>query len=533
MKNKVLLLSRTLLINQFKLNTFQSKGEIRNKRRFYLMLAVGIFLCLMLMVYAYMMGMSLAMMGMIEIIPAYGLIMASAFILFFTILKSNGTLFAFKDYEIMMSLPLTTRTIIFSRFLLMYGLNSLMVLLVMLPMGIAYIQYSSVTLLFYPIWVVGMLVAPLFPTTIAATIGAIIVWIASKFRYSNALSTVLSLVLLVGILVLSFVGGGLDESAWTTQNMANLGATIGDMINKSYPLARYYTEAVVNSSLVSLGIFVGTSVLWYGVFILVLARQYKQINTALMTHQTHSNYQLTQLHNASPLKALYKKELKRFLSSTVYVLNVSVGVIMAIVLSVAAFFVSDDMIISMFPMDNAYQMLESMLPFVVCGMVGMSCTAAVSLSLEGKNIWILQSLPIHPMTIFQSKMLVNLSIILPTAFISSLLLSIRFASNFISALYIISIPLIYCLFIPVWGMFIDINMHHYDWVSETAIVKQSANALVGLLGSGLIGLSPAIVILFMSTLNIEIFMPIVVVIFLMLTGILYKKIAKASQKHLV
>ncbi len=137
------------------------------------------------------------------------------------------------------------------------------------------------------------------------------------------------------------------------------------------------------------------------------------------------------------------------------------------------------------------------------------------------------------MTIFQSKMLVNLSIILPTAFISSLLLSIRFASNFISALYIISIPLIYCLFIPVWGMFIDINMHHYDWVSETAIVKQSANALVGLLGSGLIGLSPAIVILFMSTLNIEIFMPIVVVIFLMLTGILYKKIAKASQKHLV
>ncbi len=157
------------------------------------MLGVIVILSASLMGYAYMIGVSFSVMGLSEVLPAYGLVVSSFLLLFFTVLKSNGTLFALKDYEMVMSLPVKTRTIIASRFLVMYALNLGVVLLVMLPMGIAYIQHNTVTTLFYPIWLVGMLIAPLFPTTIAAIIGALIVWVASKFRHTNALVTIFSL----------------------------------------------------------------------------------------------------------------------------------------------------------------------------------------------------------------------------------------------------------------------------------------------------------------------------------------------------
>jgi ABC-2 type transport system permease protein len=182
----------------------------------------------------------------------------------------------------------------------------------------------------------------------------------------------------------------------------------------------------------------------------------------------------------------------------------------------------------MIPMEGAEHLIERMLPFIICALLGMSCTACVSLSLEGKNIWILQSLPISPKTIFHSKMLVNLTLLIPTALICSILLSIRFASSFSSALIIIGLPLMYCLFIPVWGMFIDIKLGYYDWVSETAIIKQSANALAGLIGSGLLGLLPIVLILFVDGLSLLVIAVVASLVILSASGFLYKVVADAS-----
>jgi ABC-2 type transport system permease protein len=528
MKNNTLLLCKALFINQLKFNALKSKGYSRNKGRFYLMLVVIVILSASLMGYAYMIGDSFSVMGLSEVLPAYGLVVSSFLLLFFTVLKSNGTLFALKDYEMVMSLPVKTRTIIASRFLVMYALNVGVVLLVMLPMGIAYVQHNTVSALFYPIWLVGMLIAPLFPTTIAAIIGALIVWVASKFRHTNALVTIFSLLFLMAFLSLSFFVGKVDQSSFTTEDMTNMGGMIGDMINDLYPLASLFTEAVIENNIISLGIFVGLSMAWYLLFLALLSKKYKAINTALFTHSTRSNYQLDVLEEGTPMKALYKKELKRFFSSSVYVLNVGMGLLMAWVLSIAALFLPTEMIMEMIPMEGAEHLIERMLPFIICALLGMSCTACVSLSLEGKNIWILQSLPISPKTIFHSKMLVNLTLLIPTALICSILLSIRFASSFSSALIIIGLPLMYCLFIPVWGMFIDIKLGYYDWVSETAIIKQSANALAGLIGSGLLGLLPIVLILFVDGLSLLVIAVVASLVILSASGFLYKVVANAS-----
>ena len=74
------------------------------------------------------------------------------------------------------------------------------------------------------------------------------------------------------------------------------------------------------------------------------------------------------------------KELKRFFSSTVYVINSGMGVVMAIAFSLAIVVVGPSQLI-------AYPGIESILqkiaPFTIA-LISMTCTTCVSLSLEGK-----------------------------------------------------------------------------------------------------------------------------------------------------
>jgi ABC-2 type transport system permease protein len=59
------------------------------------------------------------------------------------------------------------------------------------------------------------------------------------------------------------------------------------------------------------------------------------------------------------------------------------------------------------------QMLRQILPLVLAVFITMTSTASASLSLEGKNRWIMCSAPVRAIDIFNSKIAVNLTVICP------------------------------------------------------------------------------------------------------------------------
>ncbi|MEG1991495.1 MAG: hypothetical protein RR351_05345, partial [Christensenella sp.] len=63
----------------------------------------------------------------------------------------------------------------------------------------------------------------------------------------------------------------------------------------------------------------------FAVFVLIVARVFNKINTSITTNRTASNYKMTALNETSPKRALYRKELKRYFSSSQYVLNTAAG----------------------------------------------------------------------------------------------------------------------------------------------------------------------------------------------------------------
>ena len=129
MKSKCFLLFKVQFFNQVNVKS-------KAKTQVMVMVSMGI-LGVILAIYSYMIGYGLGSMGMAEVIPSYALAITSIVTLFFTAIKANGVLFAYKDYDILMALPVKTSTVIASRFLTMYVLNLIFTALVMVPMGIS------------------------------------------------------------------------------------------------------------------------------------------------------------------------------------------------------------------------------------------------------------------------------------------------------------------------------------------------------------------------------------------------------------
>ena len=166
---------------------------------------------------------------------------------------------------------------------------------------------------------------------------------------------------------------------------------------------------------------------------------------------------------------MIKKEFKTYFSSTMYLLNTSIGYIILIGGAIALFFVEFD---------------DSMLTFIMycvsCFSFSTCCTSNCSLSLEGKNIWIYKSAPVDTRKIILSKALMNFILVFVTATISYALCAISLRVNLLTIFLLYILALVTGLVISFGGIFINLLLPKLDFENETQVVKQSASVAVSM-----------------------------------------------------
>lgn len=490
------LLAKNRLIEQFGLNVFRYEKD-RRKRNSKIAVTVAIGMVL-LMIIAYCGGMAYgyAYLGMTDLIPSIAIFISSLFTLTFSLFKSNGEFFNFRDYDLVMSLPIAVRTIISSRFLNMYIWNIFIAFLVMFPMGMIYLLFEKPDFITYFIWFVSIFLVSLIPTVIAASFGAVVTAIASKFRYTSAVATIISIGLVVVFMSLmmtastaDFGFGELVDSQSGTINtdaFSTLAPFVSDKLNQLYLPTKLFKEAVVDGKFFSFLIFVIISIGLYFLFLQLLSIKYKQINTALSSHSSKGNYKIGVLRQSGTLLALYKKTLMRILKSTVAATNLLIGCVLAILLAISTLIIGPEKIVQSLGLAEYFPILKNVAGYVIAAMVSMTNTATISLALEGKNAWLIKSLPISPKTLYDSYLLTNLTFTIPTSIVCSLLFSISLTTSFIETILIVVTPISFLLFTAVGGGFIGNRMAYYDWQDETQLIKQSMMSLIGMLGGMMI-----------------------------------------------
>ncbi|MGB4660042.1 MAG: hypothetical protein WBI07_12735, partial [Mobilitalea sp.] len=121
--------------------------------------------------------------------------------------------------------------------------------------------------------------------------------------------------------------------------------------------------------------------------------------------------------------------------------------------------------------------IKPMAPWIVAFFVALSSSTSSSISLEGKSRWLMCSAPVSATIIFNSKIAVSLTYLLPSVLISCSLLAISFQTNLIETIVLFIIPLMFSVFISVAGLAFNLRLPKYDWTSEYQAVKQSVSVL--------------------------------------------------------
>jgi ABC-2 type transport system permease protein len=181
--------------------------------------------------------------------------------------------------------------------------------------------------------------------------------------------------------------------------------------------------------------------------------------------------------------AIAFKEFRRFTGSTAYMVNAGVGMILAALVGLLALVVGPDRIIAIVangaPLDSS--MLQPAIPFIVYFCIGMLATTACSPSLEGKNYWIVQSLPIEKKTLYQGKMLFNLALTAPFMAFSTVCLCLSARVPVLDTFMYLLLGLALCAFSTAWGCVCGIRHMRLDWENEIEVIKQGAAVAIYLL----------------------------------------------------
>jgi len=315
-------------------------------------------------------------------------------------------------------------------------------------------------------------------------------------------------------------------SAMQSGDENNIGITLAKQITGLYPISRLFMSYYNFPMYYGMGSYIVLSIVVFYLFVKIASLKYGLLNTLANTKSRYANDKVS-YERKSVFLALYQKELGRFLSSYMAVLNAGLGVILLCVFSICFLFNSVGQIGNSAGIENINEYLSNLAPVFIASMLSLSCPAASSISLEGKNIWILKSSPVEVKMILNAKIAVNLTLHLIGYMISVSVFMLKLEMNPIQVMNLVIAPICYSLFITVIGISLNKKYPNYDWDSEMIVVKQSLPVIVtGIIG--MIALITPILLNWMFKLPIIFVLQVVSVILLVISFGVYRKMSKLN-----
>ena len=495
MKNRSWILLKNLLLSTSQLNQYRHANDKKKRGRIIGNMIGYVLMFLFLLLYGVGACIGYGKLGQIDIVPVTCALTIALIAFVLTLFKTNGYLFRFKEYDMLMSLPFEAKTVAGCKFLYMYVKSMGWYVGLSLSMLIGYGIYAKPKVIVYPLWILLSLFLPVIPMLLASLLGFLITKISAGFRKTN----IVQMVLIFAVTLSFFFVRFLVEDIVKKDKLDDILMSAKDTMNNLadvYPPAAWFSDAVRDFSVSGILLLVGITVVCFEVLFLLVGRSYREINSKLESHAVQKSFRMDAQKKRSVVSAIAFKEFKRMTGSTTYMTNACFGQVLVVIMGVAAFFVDLDKVIGIV-MKNApitKEMLYPSITLIVYFMVGMVATTAITPSLEGKNYWIIQSLPIDKKTLYKGKMLFNLYLTIPFMLFATLCICISAKAPVLTTVLSLLLGVVLCLFSTCFGCVCGIKHIKLEWENEIEVIKQSAAVAIYLLpnmfaGMALIGIS--------------------------------------------
>ena len=442
------------------------------------------------------------------------------------IYKIGPLIFNCKDDDLLLSLPIKRSTVLFVRIFKFYVFELIFNSIFILPMMIAYIRWAEyLSWTYYLTNIIMLFFLPIIPIIVSSVIGAITSNIVSKFKYKNAAQIIITMIVLLGFLYLSYNTDGIFNY------LIKHAESISDFVTKLYYPSGVYLNLITDFKIMDLLLFIVINVALFTVMLFILSKFYFKINSKIKKVTTTKKTKLNSLSFKSHSKnsALIKKELTTFFKTPVFITNAGFALVLFIIATIMIT-IRYDSFVQILTDPNGFNLSKSLITdnktiliFLLISVTSYMTSITNSvISLEGRNINIIKSLPIKTKTILMSKIYSSLILTTPVLIIGSIVLFIKFKVNILEAILLLILSVLIPLVSHFIGILVNLKYPKLDAENSTEIVKQSMSSFISVL-IGMILLTVTVIIIIKiigSIASIQILL-LSVLIYIIINTLLY------------
>ncbi len=393
--------------------------------------------------------------------------------LFGSVFNTYSGLYLAKDNDLLLSMPIPIRLIMASRIVSVYLLGLMYCSVVFLPAMIVYWINAPLSFATVAGPLVMYAVISVFVLILSCSLGWVVAKISLKLKNRSFITVFVSL-LFIGVYYFFYF-----KAQTMIQNLLENASEYGEKIRGSAYIVYLFGRIGEADPAVIAG-FVAAAALLFLLIWRLLTRGFVDVATAAAP-VTKTRYKEENIKRTSVSAALLRKEFGRFTASPNYMLNCGMG-ILSLTAAGIVLLVKGQALLA--PVQGLLAEFNGALPVMLCAvscmLVSMNDMATPSVSLEGKTIWIAQSLPVTAWQVLKAKLKVQLILTaVPTVFCNACALIVLRIPVAESLMYMLT-PLVYALFSALLGLTLGLKMPNLSWTNETVPIKQAGNILIAL-----------------------------------------------------
>ena len=359
---------------------------------------------------------------------------------FGSVFNTYSSLYLAKDNDLLLSMPIPVRTILLSRLLSVYLMGLLYSGVVLLPAMIVY----WVTVSAAPAALAGGLLlfvlVTIFVLTLSCALGWVVARISLKLKH-RSITVVLTSLLFLGAYYFVYFKAQSFLSELVT-NAAYYGAQIR---GKAYPL--YLIGRAGAGDGPAMAVVTAVVLVLFVLLFWLLSRSFLRIATASGSTVRRVYREKTAVQRGAGTALLWKRDLLDVLQ----------------------------------PMVGG-QGIALILCALVCLLASMNLMAAPSVSLEGRTLWLVQSLPVRPWQVLRAKLQLQLVLTAVPALIAAVCAAVAAARPVGETLLLLAVPLGYVLLLALFGLFAGLKLPNLTWTNEITPIKQGGSVMLALFG---------------------------------------------------
>ncbi len=443
---------------------------------------IGIFFMSAMASYGYMMMEQLAETGMEFVTLTLFAVITTLFIIMEGVYKTSGLLFNCRDDDVVLSLPIKKSTVLLIRIMKFYLFEVMVNALFLAPVMLIYGMKMGMGFSYYVVSLLVLLLLPIVPVVISCVVGGLISYFSVKFKFKNLAEIVLTTIVLIVVLFASF---SLQE---IIQSIAQNAGGINEAITSAYYPIGGYIDLVLKFDVGKLAIYILVNVGILLLMVLALGRIYFKINSRVKVVRSEVKGRKYKINTHQPIFALVKKELSRFVSSPVFVVNAGFGLVLYILACIFLCMNTDGMMAAIAEKGVEWLTADKLMSFMPAIMFGlifftsmMTSITSSMISLEGKSFNILKSLPVPTMTIILGKVLAAMVVIVPIILVGDLMVFVKFGFDFWQIVMILAASIIMPMVAELFGIIVNLRYPKMDAKDDVEVVKQSMSSMVAVL----------------------------------------------------